>query len=384
MARAWVDIDLEAVAHNVRTLRALSRSDPERPAKLCAVVKANGYGHGAEAIARAALAAGADWLAVAQTDEVVTLRDAGIAAPLLLLSEPRVDELGAVCDLDVRVTVYTPEVINQLITRAGQRKPQRAVPVHLKVDTGMRRVGVAPGEAAALAKAIADAPELELEGVFTHCPVADEPDNPFTVRQLEHFDAIVQEIELAGIPVPLRHAANSAATIAVPAARYDLVRCGIAVYGIPPAPVMDGHADLRPALRLCSEVSFVKEVPAGEGISYGHRQRTTRDSVIATVPIGYADGVFRSLPTAGTDVLIGGRRRPMIGVVTMDQLMVDCGAPGAEAPVSPGDPVVLLGSQGDETIAPDDWAAQLGTIAYEIVCALGPRVERRYSPDSLP
>lgn len=383
MARAWVDIDLEAVAHNVRTMRSLARADPERPARLCAVVKANAYGHGAEPVARTALAAGADWLAVAQMDEAVALRAAGITAPLLLLSEPRVDELGAVCDLDVRVTVYTPAVVNQLITLVGRRKPQEAVAVHLKVDTGMHRVGAAPGEAVALAKAISDAPELELEGVCTHCPVADEPDNPFTAKQMAHFDAVVQEIELAGIPVPLRHAANSAATMVVPASRYDLVRCGIAIYGIPPAPVLDGQADLRPVLRLCSEVSFVKEVAGGEGISYGHRHRATRDSVIATVPIGYADGVFRSLPTAGTEVLIGGRRRPMIGVVTMDQLMVDCGPPEAEAPVRPGDPVVLLGRQGDETITPDEWAARLGTIAYEVVCAVGPRVERRYSPGPL-
>lgn len=379
MARAWVDIDLDAVAQNVRTLRALARTDPARPARLCAVVKANAYGHGADAVARAALAAGADWLAVAQVDEAVALRDAGIDAPLLLLSEPRADELETVCDLDIRVTVYTADTINDLTTAVGRSSATDTVKVHLKVDTGMRRVGAAPNEAVALAKATADSPELDLEGVFTHCPVADEPDNPFTADQLQQFDAVVREIEQAGVPVPLRHAANSAATIAVPNARYDLVRCGISIYGIPPAPVMAGLADLRPALTLSSEVSFVKEVAEGEGISYGHRQRAARDSVIATVPIGYADGVFRSLPSAGSEVLIGGRRRPMIGVVTMDQLMIDCGPVGAETHVRPGDPVVLLGRQGDEIISPDDWAARLGTIAYEVVCAVGPRVERRYS-----
>jgi alanine racemase len=316
---------------------------------------------------------------VAQVDEAVALRNAGIDAPLLLLSEPRADELETVCDLDVRVTVYTADVINDLMTAVGRSTTNDTVKVHLKVDTGMRRVGTAPNEAVALAKAIADSPELDLEGVFTHCPVADEPDNPFTAAQLQQFDAVAREIEQAGVPVPLRHAANSAATIAVPDARYDLVRCGISIYGIPPAPVMDGLVDLRPALTLSSEVSFVKEVAEGDGISYGHRQRAARDSVIATVPIGYADGVFRSLPSAGTEVLIGSRRRPMIGVVTMDQLMIDCGPVGAETQVRPGDPVVLLGRQGDEVISPDDWAARLGTIAYEVVCAVGPRVERRYS-----
>jgi alanine racemase len=173
----------------------------------------------------------------------------------------------------------------------------------------------------------------------------------------------------------MRHAANSAAAIAHPASRYDLVRCGIAVYGIPPAPDLATMADLRPALTLHSEVSFVKEVAAGERISYGLRHRFDRDTVVATVPVGYADGVWRSLPAAGQEVLIGGRRCAMVGVVTMDQVMVDCG-PGSTVEV--GDAVVLLGAQGGERISPDEWAARLGTISYEVVCAIGPRVERQY------
>jgi alanine racemase len=378
MSRTWAEIDLSAVAHNVRVLRALCR-----PALFCAVVKANGYGHGAEPVARAALAAGADWLAVAHLDEAAALRDAGIDAPLLLLSEPRLDELEAVCQLGVRVTVYTPEMVTGLAEtiRAGGRHGRATAPLrlHLKVDTGMRRVGAEPGDAVTLAKTIASAPELQLEGICTHCAVADEPGNGFTSCQLERFEAVVDELERAGLRVPLRHAANSAAAIGVPASRYDLVRCGIAVYGIPPAPDMDGLANLRPALTLRSEVSFVKHVAAGEGVSYGHRQRTSRDTVLATVPIGYADGVFRSLPLAGAEVLIRGRRRPMIGVVTMDQLMVDCGPPsGAGSDVRVGDDVVLLGRQGAAVITPDDWALRLGTISYEVVCALGPRVERVY------
>ena len=379
MSPTRAEIDLDAIAHNVRTLRALSR-----PALLCAVVKANGYGHGAEPVARAAVAAGADWLAVAHVDEAVALRDAGIDAPLLLLSEPRPDELDIVSQLDVRVTVYTHEFVSALAEAMRRGRTQApGFPVHLKVDTGMRRVGAHPDEAVALAKAIAGMPELALEGVCTHCAVADEPDNPFTARQLERFDAFVDELQGAGIEVPLRHAANSAAAIRVPAARYELVRCGIAVYGIPPAPtmsdVMEGVMELRPALSLRSHVSFVKEVGAGEGISYGHHQRTGCDAIIATVPVGYADGVARSLPLVGGEVLIAGRRRRMIGVVTMDQLMVDCGpATVADHDVRPGDEVVLLGRQGPEVITPDDWAERLGTISYEVVCGLGPRVERRY------
>jgi alanine racemase len=247
--------------------------------------------------------------------------------------------------------------------------------LHLKVDTGMRRVGVAPDEAVALAKLITDQPELELEGVFTHLPVADEPGNPFTGHQIARFDAVLDQLRAEGVDPPLRHAANSAGALRVPEARYDLVRCGIAVYGVPPAPVLDGLVDLRGALSLSSEVSFVKRVPGGQGISYGLRQRTRYETLVATVPIGYADGVFRTLPLAGAEVLIHGRRRRMIGVVTMDQLMIDC---GTELDVRPGDPVVLLGAQGDQRITPDEWAEKLGTISYEVVCAIGPRVERRY------
>jgi alanine racemase len=369
VARAWADVDLGAVAHNVRALR-----QHVAPARLCAVVKADGYGHGAVPAAQAALGAGADWLAVAQVHEAAALRGAGIDAPLLVLSEPRAEELEVAVGLEARLTVYSAEMVAALADTA-RRLDAPAVNVHLKVDTGMRRVGIEPGDVLALAKAIVESPHLELEGVLTHMPVADEPGNPFTAEQVARFDAVLDELRGAGIEPPLRHAANSAAALAVPAARYDLVRCGIAIYGLPPAPVLDGIVDLRPALSLVSEVSFVKQVPAGQGVSYGQRQQTARDTVVATVPIGYADGVFRSLPLAGAEVLIHGQRRPMIGVVTMDQLMVDCG-PGAD--VRPGDDVVLLGAQGTERITPDEWAARLGTISYEVVCAIGPRVERRY------
>jgi alanine racemase len=206
--------------------------------------------------------------------------------------------------------------------------------------------------------------------------VADEPEDPFTAHQLERFDQVLAEIAAAGIEVPLRHAANSAAAIAHPASRYDLVRCGIAVYGIPPAPALAGLVPLEPAIRLATEVSFVKPVAAGEGVSYGLVHHVERDTHVATLPIGYADGVFRSLSLAGQEVLLGGRRRPMVGVVTMDQVMIDVGPDGD---VRPGDEAVLLGAQGDERITPDEWAARIGTIGYEVVCAIGPRVERRYT-----
>ncbi|MEO6318682.1 MAG: alanine racemase [Acidimicrobiales bacterium] len=366
-AAAWAEVSLAAVAANVEILRAVCA-----PAEVCAVVKAGGYGHGAAPVASAALEAGATWLAVAQVDEAAGLRAAGMVAPILLLSEPRLSELGEVVAAGVAVTAYTPELIRGMAAAARGGPP---VPVHLKVDTGMRRVGADPRDLLALASTVAEHPTLSLDAIWTHCAVADDPDDPFTAGQMERFDAAIAAVESAGIEVPMRHAANSAAAIAHPASRYDLVRCGIAVYGIPPSPALADRVALEPALRLATQVSFVKPVAAGEGISYGLRHHVAADTVVATLPIGYADGVFRALGTAGQEVLIGGRRHPMVGTVTMDQLMVDV---GPDSGVRAGDEVVLLGAQGSERISPDEWAARLGTIAYEVVCALGARVERRY------
>ncbi|HEX6235908.1 MAG TPA: alanine racemase [Acidimicrobiales bacterium] len=369
MARAWAEVDLGAVRRNVATLRRVAH-----PAEVCAVVKADGYGHGAVAVGRAALEAGAAWLAVAQVNELVALRSAGIDAPLLLLSEPRPDEVDTAVASGARLTVYSQATVSA-IAAAARRRGGSPVAVHLKVDTGMRRVGVEPADAVATAKAVAALDPLVLEGICTHLPVADEPGNPFTDAQIDRFTAVLDELRAAGLGPQIVHAANSAGAIAHPRARFDMVRTGIAVYGIPPAPALAGRVDLFPALTLASEVSFVKRVRAGEGVSYGLRQRVERDTVVGTVPIGYADGVVRALPLAGQDVLVRGRRCPMVGVVTMDQLVIDLG-PGSD--VAPGEQVVLLGAQGGERITPDDWAERLGTISYEVVCAIGGRVERRY------
>lgn len=368
--RAWAEVSLEAVRANVRTLRALVA-----PAEICAVVKADGYGHGAVPVAQAALEAGATWLAVAQVPEAAALRQFGIEEPILLLSEPRPSEVEDALDARVAVTAYTPELVVAL-GRAVAARGERAWPVHLKVDTGMHRVGVAPAHAVALAQQIDAHPSLSLASVWTHCAVADEPTNPLTLVQLDRYQAVLTDVAAAGIEVPLRHAANSAAAVAHPAARYDLVRCGIAIYGIPPAPALVDAIDLHPAVHLATEVSFVKDVVAGEGISYGLHHRFERDTRVATLPIGYADGVFRRLGLEHQEVLIRGRRRPIVGAVTMDQLTVDVG-PGKD--VVRGDEAVLLGAQGEERIGPDEWAARLGTISYEVVCAIGARVERRYS-----
>jgi alanine racemase len=349
------------------------------PAAVCAVVKADGYGHGAVPVAQAALAAGASWLGVAMSAEAAPLRAAGIDAPILVLSEPAPAELDEVVALGLRPTVYTPSGIAGL-AGAAARAGVSGLPVHLKVDTGMHRVGADPAAAPALAAAVAQRPELELEAVWTHCAVADEPGNPFTDRQAERFEAVLADLRSAGVQPRLVHAANSAATLDHPRLRHDMVRCGITVYGLDPSPALHGRVELRPALSLRAELSLVKVVPAGEGVSYGLRYRGGVDSLVATVPLGYADGVPRRLSAVGGEVLLGGRRRPLAGTVTMDQLMVDCGPvgdAGAES-VRPGDEVVLLGEQGGERIGAEEWAARLDTISYEVVCAISARVPRRY------
>lgn len=367
MRAARAEVDLGAVARNVVTLRSAVA-----PALLCAVVKADGYGHGAIAVSEAILAAGADWLAVALVEEAAVLRRAGVTAPILLLSQPRLADLDAAVRFDLRVCVHTGAAIELLATAA--REQNRRVLVHLKVDTGMNRIGVAPGDAVAMAREIRRHPELELEGVFTHCAVADELDNPFTDVQFDRFEQVLADLADAGIEPRIRHAANSATAIEHPRGRYDLVRCGIAVYGIAPAPGLAAGLGLDPALTLRAEVSMVKRVSAGEGVSYGLRHRLERDATVATVPIGYADGVPRRFGLSGGEVLLGGRRRPVVGVVTMDQLMVDCG----DDVVAVGDEVVLIGRQGAEVVTAEEWAGVLDTIAYEVVCGIGPRVPRFY------
>jgi alanine racemase len=367
MRATRAEVDLGAIAHNVATLR-----DLVAPAAVCAVVKADGYGHGAIAVGRAALAAGATWLGVALVEEGAVLRKAGIEAPILLLSQPPPADIEPAVHYGLRVTVYTAAGIEAVADAAAARGT--VATVHLKVNTGMNRVGADPADAVALAKQIAARSELDLEAVWTHCAVADEPGNPFTDDQLERFDGVVVELEQAGLMPAMRHAANTAAAIEHARSRYDLVRAGIGIYGISPAPALDGRVDLRPALTLRAEVSMIKRVAAGEQISYGLRHRFDRDTFVATVPIGYADGVPRRLSSVGGEVLVGGRRRLIVGTVTMDQLMVDCG----NDEVAVGDEVVLIGRQGDEVITAAEWAAPLDTIAYEIVCGIGPRVPRTY------
>jgi alanine racemase len=348
------------------------------PAEIWAVVKANGYGHGAAPVAQAALAGGASGFCVALVQEGIELRAAGLRAPILVLSEPPPALMPELGRHDLRATVYTAEGVDAAAAAAGPA----GVTVHLKVDTGMRRVGAEPGDALAIAQRIEGHPSLRLEGVFTHLAVADEPDHPATDVQLDRFDEVLALLAEHGISPPLVHAANSAGGIAHRRARRSFVRAGIAVYGLAPAPGMvELTRPLRPALSLRARVSHVKAVRAGEQVSYGLRHTFERDTVVATLPLGYADGVPRRLFGTGGHVLVGGQRRPIVGVVTMDQLMVDCG-PGAGVRV--GDEAVLIGHQGGEEITALEWAERLGTISYEIVCGLGARVPRIYRSSSGP
>lgn len=363
----WIEVDTGAIAHNVAALRA-----HVAPTPVWAVVKADGYGHGAVAAARAALDGGAEGVAVALVEEAEELRAAGVEGRVLLLSEPPVEAVDRVVAARVEPAVYSRSLVDAVGAAAAARGAE-PWPVHLKVDTGMHRVGATPAEAVELARAVADHPALALASVWTHLAVADEPESPFTDEQLARFDRACAAIVAAGVAVGRRHAANSAGALAHPSARLDLVRVGIATYGIAPCPALAGVVDLRPALRLVSRVSHVKTVAAGSAISYGQRYTVATDTTIATVPVGYADGVRRSLAAAGGEVLVGGRRRPIAGTVTMDQITVDC---GPDAEVSRGDEVVLLGRQGDEEITAEEWARLLDTIGYEVTCGLGRRIPR--------
>lgn len=365
---AWAEVDLDAITHNVGQLRIAAE-----PAEVWAVVKADGYGHGSVEVSRAALTAGAVGLCVALVSEGVVLRRAGIDAPILVLSEQPPESLADLVAHDLIATISTADGIDRLaaaVVNSGAATHR----VHLKVDTGMHRVGARPEEVPALVARIAAlAPTLRLDGVFTHLAVADEPQNPYIDAQLAQFDAVLAE--LPNLDELAVHAANSAATLSRPDARRTLVRPGIAVYGISPGAALDEvAATLRPALSLKARVSFVKRLVAGDRLSYGLRHTMAAPANVATVPIGYADGVRRNLSGTAATVLIDGKRREIIGTITMDQVMVDCG----DDPVAVGDEVVLLGRQGDEVIRAEEWASTLGTIGYEVVCGIGPRVPRRY------
>ena len=357
---AWAEIDLDAVRENLRALRGVAA-----PARMLAVVKADAYGHGAVHVARVAVEAGAWWLGVATVDEGIELRRAGIAAAVLVLGTIRPEEAEAAVAHDLRLTVSETTVALAASRAAGT--VGRVARLHLKVDTGMGRLGVAPGDAVPLANRVAALPHVVLEGCFTHFASADEVDPACASGQLEVFRAVLEGLERAGVRPALRHAANSAGTLAMPASRLDLVRCGIALYGIPPAPHLAGRVALRPVMRLCARIVYRKRVPAGTPVGYGHAHRTSRETTLVTIPVGYADGYPR-LAGEGCTVLLAGRCAPIVGRISMDQMTVDAG----DTPVDLGDEVELWGPA-----VPVELVARAArTISYEVLARTARRVPR--------
>lgn len=359
------EVDLSALDHNIRQLKSLSS------ATFMAVVKADAYGHGAVPVAGQALRSGADRLAVARIGEAVALRQAGIGAPILVLGETPLDRAPALFAHDLSQTVYSLETARALSRMA--KGYGRSLAVHLKVDTGMGRVGIGhedPG-AVAIAQTIAGLEGLVLEGVYTHFAAADSADKGFARKQLERFQTYLKAI--AGLPVPFSHAANSAALMELPGSHLDMVRPGIALYGLYPSEEMDktGIA-LRPVMSLKARIVQVKSVPAGFTVSYGATHVTRQPTTIATVSVGYADGLNRRLSNQG-HMLVHGRRVPIVGRICMDLTMLDL---GNMAGVRPGDEAVIFGSQGEAVLGADEIATRLGTISYEVVSAITGRVPR--------
>jgi alanine racemase len=365
----WAEVDLEAIRENIRQIRRFTRQGTKAP-EIMAVVKAEAYGHGAVATARAALEAGATRLGVAIPEEGILLREAGIDRPVLVFTPLLPDQAETFLDYSLTATIAGEESARALSAGAGRRGQEARV--HLKVDTGMGRVGVPPGEAPGLARKVAALPNLEVEGVYSHFATADEADLTFAYKQLDLFKEVLNNLAEAGMRIPLKHIANSGAIINLPESYFDLVRPGIIIYGLyPSAETPRDRLPLKPALSLKARVVQVKRVPPGTGISYGRIYHTKRATNIVTLPLGYADGWSRLL-SGEARVLLRGKSFPLVGRICMDQCMADV----EDLAVEPGEEAVLIGKQGEEEISVDEVAGLLGTINYEVVCMLSDRVPR--------
>jgi alanine racemase len=364
----WVEIDLDAIEHNVRAFKRHLGEQVE----IIAVVKANAYGHGVVPVARAALAAGASRLAVHRAIEGVELRRAGIEAPILVMGYTPPDGVELIVGWELTPTAITLEFAQVLSARAGAAG--RAIPIHVKVDTGMSRFGLMPSEVLDYLLAVVRLPGLFLEGLFTHFATADSIDTTGAQAQLATFKDVLAAVRQAGYHPPVVHAANSAGAMHLPEAHFNAVRPGIALYGLQPSLEKLPPFEVCPALSLKSLVARVRRLPAGAGIGYGFTYITTRPTTVALVPVGYGDGYHRSLSNQGI-VLVGGQRAPILGRVSMDQIVVDVShIPGVQM----DDEVVLVGRQGVEQIRAEEVARLAGTINYEITTSLLPRVARVY------
>ncbi len=358
----YAEISLDAVKHNIREIKKVLSGKT----LFMAVVKANAYGHGSVAVSRAAAEAGADYLAVANLREALELREAGMLLPILILTESPTSVMDEIVGHRLTQTVYSYSEAKALSDEATKRG--KKANVHIKVDTGMGRVGVLPSEAIALYNKISSFPNLIIEGIFTHFAKAEEHADSYTKQQFDKFLAIISRLD-----VPIKHAANSAATLFHPDTHLDMVRVGLMMYGIYPSGGTHRTITLRPALSFKTRVVYLKKVPAGTPLSYGGIYVTQKDSTIATLPVGYADGYSRRLSNR-SQVLIKGKRFPVVGRVSMDMTLVDLG----DAKIDVGEEAVLIGSQGLETISADELARLDDTVSYEIVCGIGKRVPRIY------
>jgi alanine racemase len=366
--RALARVDTGAIERNCARLAAAAA-----PAALCAVVKADGYGHGTVAAARAALAGGATWLAVATAQEALALRDAGLDGPLLVLGALSAAELDVALAARADLGAWRED----FVAAVAAHPLGAGTGIHVKLDSGLGRLGTRdPREADRVADAAAAAPGLRLAGAWTHFATADEPDPTFLREQLAVFGPWARAVA-ARHPGVVVHAANSAATLAAPETHFDLVRCGVAIYGLDPFQGDPAASGLEPALELRSYVAEVKRCHAGESAGYGRRFVARRDTWIGTIPIGYGDGVRRGLGD-NADVLVGGRRYPLVGTISMDNITVDLGPADGEPPLRGAD-AVLIGRQGGQRILAEEVARRLGTINYEVTCGISARVPREHA-----
>lgn len=367
----WAEISLDAIKHNIDQYK----KHIGKSVKLMAVVKADGYGHGAVPVAKAVIQAGADYLAVALLDEAIELREAGITESILVLGYTPTRSVKEAIIADIDLTVFSEDVLDEIIFQSGQL--QKSVSIHLKIDTGMSRIGVRSGEEALLlAEKATASPFVTVKGIFTHFANADSEDPSYTNKQFERFTSVISFLEKHNIHIPLRHCCNTAGTMSFPEMHLDMVRVGIGLYGLYPDASLKKHAiSLRQAMSLKTKVAALKTVPVSQPISYGCTFAPLKDSLIATVPIGYADGLSRLLSNRG-QFLLHGQKVHVAGRVCMDQTMIDVSnVPACQQ----GDVVTIFGFNGDVFQSIDEIASLMGTINYEVVCLIGKRVPRVYT-----
>lgn len=366
--RAWVEINLGAVEHNVKQLKKLLAPQTQ----LMAVVKADAYGHGAVTIAKVALSSGASWLGVATVPEGIQLREAGITAPILLLGAAQTfEQIHAIANWQLQPTLCSPRQALVFSDTLEAINYNSSLPVHIKLDTGMSRLGTNWQESGEFVKLVTRLPRLRIASIYSHLATADSPDPTIMNLQHERFEAAIAQIKASGITIPCLHFANSAATLVSKKLHYDMVRVGLAIYGHYPAEHLH-NVNLKPVLQVKARVTQVKTIEAGTGVSYGYKYVASRDMRIAVVGIGYADGIPRNLSNK-MQVIIRGQRVPQIGAITMDQIMLDI---SSIPDIQENEIVTILGKDQDEQITADDWANELNTISWEILCSFKHRLPR--------